>query len=50
MHSRIQALQQVAQSTVMGLQGIAEKHGFLPDAAARHPDVLALLNNPPIAH
>ena len=46
MHSRIQALQQVAQSTVMGLQGIAEKHGFLPYAAARHPDVLALLEQP----
>ena len=46
MHSRIQALQQVAQSTVMGLEGIAEKHGFLPYAAAHHPDVLALLEHP----
>jgi PAS domain S-box-containing protein len=46
LHSRLQALQQVAQSTVMGLDGIAEKHGFLPYAAARHPDVLALLEHP----
>jgi len=46
MHGRIQALQQVAQSTVMGLKGISEKHGFLPYAAARHPDVLALLERP----
>jgi PAS domain S-box-containing protein len=46
MQGRIQALQQVAQSTVMGLEGISEKHGFLPYAAARHPDVLALLERP----
>ncbi len=46
LHSRIQALQQVAQSTVMGLEGVSEKHGFLPYAAARHPDVLDLLAHP----
>lgn len=46
MRSRIQALQQVAQSTVMGLEGISAKHGFLPYAAARHPDVQALMAHP----
>ncbi len=46
MQGRIQALQQVAQSTVMGLEGISEKHGFLPYAASRHPNVLALLERP----
>ena len=46
LQSRTQALQQAAQSTVLGLGGIAEKHGYLPYAAARHPDVPALLRDP----
>ena len=50
LHSRIQALQQVAQSTVMGLEGVSAKHGFLPYAAARHPDVLDLLAHPQDRH
>ncbi len=40
------ALQQVAQANVLGLRGIAEKHGYLPYAAARHPDVQSLLLHP----
>ncbi|WP_296528495.1 PAS domain S-box protein [Rhodoferax sp.] len=40
------ALQQVAQANALGLRGIAEKHGYLPYAAARHPDVQALLQHP----
>lgn len=46
LHNRIQALQQAAQSTVLGLGGIAAKHGYLPYAATRHPDVQALLRHP----
>ncbi len=40
------ALQQVAQANALGLRGIAEKHGYLPYAAARHPDVQSLLRHP----
>lgn len=40
------ALQQVAQANALGFKGIAEKHGYLPYAIARHPDVQALLLRP----
>lgn len=46
LQARLQALRQLAQSSVLGLGGMAEKHGYLPYAAARHPDVLALLRHP----
>lgn len=43
---KTEALQQVAQANALGIRGIAEKHGYLPYAAARHPDVQSLLLNP----
>jgi PAS domain S-box-containing protein len=46
MEARTAALQQAAAAHVLGLRGLVEKHDFLPYAAARHPDVLALLQSP----
>jgi PAS domain S-box-containing protein len=44
--TRTAALRQAAAAHVLGLRGLVEKHDFLPYAAARHPDVLALLQAP----
>ena len=44
--TRTAALRQAAAAQVLGLRGLVEKHDFLPYAAARHPDVLALLQVP----
>lgn len=46
MEARTAALHQAAAAHVLGLRGLVEKHDFLPYAAARHPDVLALLQSP----
>lgn len=46
MEARTAALRQAAAAHVLGLRGLVEKHDFLPYAAARHPDVLALLQSP----
>jgi two-component system sensor histidine kinase DctS len=46
LQAKISALQQAAQANTLGLIGIAERHGFLPYVAARHPDIAALLQRP----
>jgi PAS domain S-box-containing protein len=46
LQSKTEALRQAAAANVLGLRGIVEKHNFLPHAAARHPDVQALLRAP----
>lgn len=46
LQSKTSTLQQSAQANTLGLIGIAERHGFLPYVAARHPDVAALLQQP----
>lgn len=46
LQSKTSALQQAAQANTLGLLGIAERHGFLPYVAARHPDIAALLQQP----
>jgi len=46
MEARTAALRQAAAAHVLGLRGLVERHDFLPYAAARHPDVLALLQSP----
>jgi PAS domain S-box-containing protein len=46
LQSRTEALRQAAAANALGLRGIVEKHNFLPHAAARHPDVQALLRAP----
>jgi len=44
--AKTDALRQAAAAHALGLRGLVEKHDFLPHAAARHPDVLALLRQP----
>jgi PAS domain S-box-containing protein len=46
LQSKTEALRQAAAANALGLRGIVEKHNFLPHAAARHPDVAALLRAP----
>ncbi|PXX46032.1 sensor histidine kinase [Aquitalea magnusonii] len=46
LQSKTVALRQAAAAHVLGLRGLVEKHDFLPYAAARHPDVQALLSTP----
>jgi two-component system, LuxR family, sensor histidine kinase DctS len=46
LQSKTEALRQAAAANVLGLRGLVEKHNFLPYAAARHPDVQALLRAP----
>lgn len=46
LQARTQALQQMAQSSVLGLKGMVEKHRYLPYAVAQHPDVQDLLRHP----
>lgn len=46
LQSKTSALQQSALANTLGLIGIAERHGFLPFVAARHPDIAALLRQP----
>ncbi len=46
LQSKTEALRQTASAQALGLRGLVEKHDFLPHAAARHPDVSALLRAP----
>ena len=46
LEARAAALRQASAAHVLGLRGLVEKHDFLPYAAARHPDVQALLQAP----
>jgi PAS domain S-box-containing protein len=46
LRSKTQTLHQAADAHALGLRGLAEKHDFLPHAAARHPEVQALLRAP----
>jgi two-component system C4-dicarboxylate transport sensor histidine kinase DctB len=39
-------LQQAAETNTLGLRGIIARHDYLPYAAARHPDISALLRQP----
>lgn len=40
------ALRQAAETNTLGLRGIIARHDYLPYAAARHPDVAAVLAHP----
>jgi PAS domain S-box-containing protein len=46
LQSKTAGLRQAAAAHALGLRGLVEKHDFLPHAAARHPDVHALLRSP----
>ena len=43
---RTEALHQAVQVYTLGLRGMAEKYDYLPYAAARYPDIQALLMHP----
>jgi PAS domain S-box-containing protein len=46
LQTKTEGLRQAAAAHVLGLRGLVERHDFLPHAAARHPDVQALLRAP----